>query len=69
MSEPQTPHPSTCPTACLTYNHPGREHEDWLAAIWDAAVDAAFRGAITRQNAADVKRANPYRSVRAGEGT
>lgn len=33
------------------------------AAVWDDGVDAAFRGAITRQNAADVKRGNPYRKA------
>lgn len=27
---------------------------------WDEGVDAAFRGAITRQNASDVKSRNPY---------
>lgn len=32
---------------------------------WDEGVDAAFRGAITRQNAADVKRTNPYRALAA----
>jgi hypothetical protein len=31
------------------------------AAAWDDGVDAAFRGAVMRQNASDVKRANPYR--------
>ena len=29
--------------------------------VWDEGVDAAFRGAITRQNGDDVKRSNPYR--------
>lgn len=33
-----------------------------LAATYDEGVDAAFRGAITRQNADDVKRSNPYRA-------
>lgn len=31
--------------------------------VWDEGVDAAFRGAVTRQNAADVKRGNPYRAA------
>lgn len=31
------------------------------ARAWDEGVDAAFRGAITRQNSNDVKRSNPYR--------
>ena len=33
------------------------------AEVWDAGVNAAFAGMITRQNAADVKRANPYRKT------
>jgi len=33
-----------------------------LAACWDEGVEAAFRGAIVRQNADDVKSRNPYRA-------
>ena len=43
------------------------EFEAWRAAhdaeVWDAGVMAAFAGVIMRQNADDVKHANPYRTV------
>lgn len=32
------------------------------ALAWDKGVDAAYRGAVTRQNAEDVRRSNPYRA-------
>ncbi len=31
--------------------------------LWEEGVDAAFRGAILRQNAEDVKKRNPYRAT------
>lgn len=39
--------------------------DEGAALAYDAGVDAAFSGIITRQNAADVKAASPYR----GKGT
>lgn len=34
----------TCPTVCVEQNHPGREHDDWLAAPARDAEDRAREG-------------------------
>lgn len=59
---------------CLTLGrHVGTGEPNWLhsrlAQAWDEAVDAAFCGAVTRQNADDVRRGNPYRVIPSAQPT
>lgn len=67
----------TCPTACVEYNHPGREHDEWLGSIrvlgalsgyaageQDARADAWDEGhrlARPHSDACEPTCPNPYR--------
>jgi hypothetical protein len=47
--------PETCPTACVDYNHPGREHDEWVGSI---RVLGALAGYKAAEEDASIERAD-----------